>query len=154
MSSLGGHLSVIMDHDSVSSSGSIRSSICDVCREMFEFDNARSDVGVGINNTMIPFGDHVYTYVHHAHVVALLASAEAGCDLLVCTLFVKKLKKPGSIMLQEKRDAALRSILAISKRTGTQSGQVDFAATRLANIMRGRGTPMENEQFEHGPRCP
>lgn len=123
-----------MDNDSASISEPIDSSICDVCKGLFKVDNARSFITERPpDHYTFTSGRYVYTYVHHAHIVALLASAEAGCGL--CMFFINRLKKLDAFS-EWKRDAVLRSA---QPNSGTPTAQPDedvFVATQLAEFGR------------------
>lgn len=123
-----------MDNDSSSISERIESSVCDVCKGLFKVDNARSFVTErSPDHYVFTSGCYVYTYVHHAHIVALLASAEAGCGL--CLFFINRLKKLDAFS-EWKRDAVLRSAHPNSETATAQPDEDVFVATQLAE--RGR----------------
>lgn len=71
-----------VETDALSSSQSLQSSLCDVCQGLFDTESPRGFViERAPNDPIYDSTQHIYTFIHHADLEALLDSAEAGCRL-------------------------------------------------------------------------
>lgn len=82
-----------MDSDDSSSFERLASFICDICQGFGDMKNPRGFIlKLEPDEHSLNDSSHVYTYMHHANVGALLASEKSGCK--ACTLICNRLRDP------------------------------------------------------------
>lgn len=154
-----------MNNKSTSIPEPIDTSVCDVCKGMFKDEDARGFFLKPRKDHAVYDPPYVYTYIHHAHIVALRASAEAGCCL--CAFLFNKLGEAsedcdwgrdsdiecdGDSDIEWVLDSDIISKLMPpnSERTIAQPDEDVFIATQLAELGRRQGIYDTWELGAHG----
>lgn len=141
-----------MNNAGASTSLAAYSSVCDVCQGFGDLNNPRGYVLETKGNEWLR-SRSVYTYVHHANMEVVIASAEAGCKL--CELIsqgsrgpdvedVLDPRRPGSDGSEYSEDDAESSPTRDSAQPDpvvpvVQSGEDVLIASQLAELARRKG---------------
>lgn len=116
--------------DASSRSQSLQTSLCDVCQGLFDKESPRGFVLERAPHD--PESDltrHIYTFIHHPDLEALLASAEAGCRL--CAIIGTRME-PDSPVSATGCSPAQRSGSPIAGAKAAQPNDDILAAIKLA----------------------
>lgn len=149
-----------MNNAGASTTLAAHSSVCDVCQGFGDWNNLRGYVSEGKHawrNSL------VYTYVHHANIEPVIASAEAGCKL--CKLIRQGLGKdrlgkgrlgwPSSDRSEHSKDNAESSTTQDPAQPDpvlpvVQSDEDVLTASQLAELARREGISIPADLDIHG----
>lgn len=119
-----------LELDAASSSQTLQSSVCDVCQGLFDKESPRGYVLEP--PPLYPVNEstrYIYTYIHHAGLEALLASAEAGCRL--CAMIDSEIQRKRPVSATG-CSPAQRSGRPIAEAKVAQPNEDHLAAMKLA----------------------
>lgn len=117
--------------DASSSSQSLQASLCDVCQGLFDTESPRGFViERAPDDPIYDSTQHIYTFIHHADLEALLASAEAGCRL--CAIIGDRMEPDSPYFSDTECSPAQRSERPMAGTKAAQPNDDLLAAIKLA----------------------
>lgn len=160
--SSGSDIGSYSESDSESRCGSdfrqINKSLCDVCRGLVDLKSPRGfildscNVLDSLGNLDPHYGRYVFTYIHHANLEILLATANAGCWF--CKTIVGSIWEYSNTSLE--KHIAERSLDQGSAQPNSAPHPVEpdqdmMAATELAELAKRGGLYRTEDLEAHGP---
>lgn len=120
-----------LERAAASTSKTLQSSLCDVCQGLFDKESPRGFLLEGAPHDLV-YGStrYTYTFIHHANLEALLASAEAGCRL--CAMIGTNME-PGSTVSATECSPAQRPGRPIAGAKTAQPNEDLLAAMKLVD---------------------